>query len=94
MWPFQGCTSVYFNGMVCSLTATTRKIMGLAADAAIQPTSYWNYGDDSACVSYECCAAVRTEKLMSSVNYRLDKNPILRDSESGSSPALDFEYFI
>lgn len=38
---------VCFNGEVCSLTAATRKIMGLASDAAIQPTPYWNYGDEN-----------------------------------------------
>lgn len=43
---------VCFNGMVCSLTAATRKIMGLAADAAIQPTSYWNYGDENLMTRY------------------------------------------
>ncbi|MBR5212964.1 MAG: GIY-YIG nuclease family protein [Akkermansia sp.] len=35
---------VRYNNEVCSLTAATRKIMGLAPDAAIQPTPYWNYG--------------------------------------------------
>lgn len=43
---------VCFNGVVCSLTAATRKIMGLAADAAIQATSYWNYGDENLMTRY------------------------------------------
>ena len=38
---------VNYAGEDCSLTAATRKIMGLAPDAAIQPTPYWNYGEEN-----------------------------------------------
>ena len=40
-----GDSKVSYAGEECSLTAATRKIMGLAPDYPIQPTSYWNYGD-------------------------------------------------
>ena len=40
-----GDSKVNYSGEECSLTAATRKIMGLAPDYPIQPTSYWNYGD-------------------------------------------------
>ena len=53
-----------------------------------------SYLNHSTCVLYEYGSTVWTEKLISSVNYQLDKNPVLRDSKSSSSPAFVFEYFL
>ena len=38
---------ISFNGELCSLTAATKKIMGLSENATIQPTPYWNYKDEN-----------------------------------------------
>lgn len=34
---------VQFDGKICSLTAATRKVLGLADDYALQPSPYWTY---------------------------------------------------
>ena len=38
---------VCYNGEICSLTAATKKIMGLPENSSIQPTPYWNYKDEN-----------------------------------------------
>ncbi|HLF98403.1 MAG TPA: GIY-YIG nuclease family protein [Methylococcaceae bacterium] len=38
---------VEFNGEVCSLTAVTRKVLGLADDYALQPAPYWYFNGKS-----------------------------------------------
>ncbi len=38
---------VDFNGSVCSLTAATRKVLGLADDYPLQPSPYWTFNSKS-----------------------------------------------
>lgn len=44
---------VEFNGTVCSLTAATRKMLGLPDDYPLQPSPYWTYNGKTVKEIYE-----------------------------------------
>lgn len=44
---------VKFNGEDCSLTAATRKVLGLPEDYALQPSPYWTYNGKTLKEVYE-----------------------------------------
>lgn len=47
-----GANKVNYQGEECSLTAATKKIMGLPEDSALQPTKYWMYGEENLMAIY------------------------------------------
>lgn len=44
---------VQFGDVVCSLTAATRKVLGLADDYTLQPSPYWTFNGHSVKTLYE-----------------------------------------
>ncbi len=48
-----GEKKVIFNGAICSLTAATRKVLGLPDDYALQPSPHWTFNGKTLKEIYE-----------------------------------------
>ena len=62
----QQCTvvgekKVEFDGMVSSLTAATRKLLGLAEDYPLQPSPYWTFNGQTIKEIYEAFHSSQAE---------------------------------